>query len=374
MAINLTSKLNYKIEDQEERIKISEQVLSDSKKDLDKYFDDYFDVHPNSGKHGGALSSENGVCKQLDMMANYILYSPGAERVNPKNTEYNFYTEEKFNEQERKKANIDAIVNKINNHKNSYEDTSSTTTQAEVIDYLIRTGDNYKKEIQQEISKVDIKDPELKIVKEYQEYINASKKELDLLRKENKNKKKQYKLVRTMRKCKGDQIYCKDSIKGTIYFKNVLPDTTDIDYDQFDFFDAEHVLCLLKFEPRKLTTDLGILIYDLSQLLKHIKMSKQDKKILKMWRQDALTQFDIAKGLNITQQHVASTLNKIAIRVVNVFEVKYEDWYYLNLVKGRYKKCSCCGGIKLANERYFSINKNSKDNLHSICKLCRKIT
>ena len=102
-----------------------------------------------------------------------------------------------------------------------------------------------------------------------------------------------------------------------------------------------------------MTTDLGILIYDLSQLLKHIKMSKQDKKILKMWRQDALTQFDIAKGLNITQQHVASTLNKIAIRVVNVFEVKYEDWYYLNLVKGRYKKCSCCGGIKLANERYF---------------------
>ena len=61
---------------------------------------------------------ENGVCKQLDMMANYILYSPGAERVNPKNTEYNFYTEEKFPplmSKKGKKANIDAIVNKINN-------------------------------------------------------------------------------------------------------------------------------------------------------------------------------------------------------------------------------------------------------------------
>ena len=90
--------------------------------------------------------------------------------------------------------------------------------------------------------------------------------------------------------CKTDQIYCKDSIKGTIYFKHILPDTTDIDYDQFDFFDKEHIICLLKFETRKLTTDLGILIYDLNQLMKHIKISKQDKKILEYWRDDDLTQ------------------------------------------------------------------------------------
>jgi hypothetical protein len=39
--------------------------------------------------------------------------------------------------------------------------------------------------------------------------------------------------------------------------------------------------------------------------------------------------------------------------------------------KGTYKKCSRCGQIKLANNKYFSINKTSKDGFYSICKCCR---
>ena len=45
--------------------------------------------------------------------------------------------------------------------------------------------------------------------------------------------------------------------------------------------------------------------------------------------------------------------------------------YYLNEEKGNYKKCSRCGQIKLAHNKYFSKNKTSKDGFYSICKDCR---
>lgn len=47
------------------------------------------------------------------------------------------------------------------------------------------------------------------------------------------------------------------------------------------------------------------------------------------------------------------------------------DWHYLQVEKGKYKKCNRCGQIKLAHNRYFSKNKTSKDGWYSICKCCR---
>jgi hypothetical protein len=41
--------------------------------------------------------------------------------------------------------------------------------------------------------------------------------------------------------------------------------------------------------------------------------------------------------------------------------------------KGEYKRCSRCGQIKLANNKYFSINGTSKDGWYSICKECRSV-
>lgn len=46
-------------------------------------------------------------------------------------------------------------------------------------------------------------------------------------------------------------------------------------------------------------------------------------------------------------------------------------WYYTEKEKGKWKKCSRCGQIKLAHTRFFSINKTSKDGFYSICKCCR---
>lgn len=63
--------------------------------------------------------------------------------------------------------------------------------------------------------------------------------------------------------------------------------------------------------------------------------------------------------------------NKIPKIIADTAENLWLDWYFLNEEKGKYKKCNRCGKIKLANNKYFSKNKTSKDNFYSICKECR---
>lgn len=63
--------------------------------------------------------------------------------------------------------------------------------------------------------------------------------------------------------------------------------------------------------------------------------------------------------------------NKIPKIIASQAEDDTLDWYFLNVEKGKYKRCSRCGQIKLAHNKYFSKNKTSKDGFYSICKKCR---
>jgi hypothetical protein len=47
------------------------------------------------------------------------------------------------------------------------------------------------------------------------------------------------------------------------------------------------------------------------------------------------------------------------------------NWYFTHVKRGKWKRCSRCGEVKLAHNKYFSKNKTSKDGFYSICKACR---
>lgn len=49
----------------------------------------------------------------------------------------------------------------------------------------------------------------------------------------------------------------------------------------------------------------------------------------------------------------------------------YLVWYYTNVERGQWKRCSKCGQVKLAHSRFFSKNNTSKDGFYSVCKSCR---
>ena len=77
-------------------------------------------------------------------------------------------------------------------------------------------------------------------------------------------------------------------------------------------------------------------------------------------------------GIKHSVEYISSLWRKkIPSIIASQAEDEYLDWYYLNEEKGKYKKCSRCGQIKLAHNKYFSKNKTSKDGFYSICKACR---
>lgn len=63
---------------------------------------------------------------------------------------------------------------------------------------------------------------------------------------------------------------------------------------------------------------------------------------------------------------------KIPYLIASAAIDQYLDYYYREVEKGTYKKCSKCGAIKLANKKYFNLNSGAKDGLYSICKECRR--
>ena len=77
-------------------------------------------------------------------------------------------------------------------------------------------------------------------------------------------------------------------------------------------------------------------------------------------------------GIKHSVEYISSLWrNKIPKLIASAAEDEFLDWYYFNEEKGKYKRCSRCGEIKLAHNKYFSLNKTSKDGFYSICKKCR---
>lgn len=79
-------------------------------------------------------------------------------------------------------------------------------------------------------------------------------------------------------------------------------------------------------------------------------------------------EFDILHSV----EYISSLWRKKIPKIIaSAAEDEWLNWYYLNKEYGKYKKCSRCGEIKLAHNKYFSKNKTSKDTFYSICKKCR---
>ena len=145
---------------------------------------------------------------------------------------------------------------------------------------------------------------------------------------------------------------------------------------------CEAILCnysrLKQEADGKFEGDTWFLIYDFEKLCDialekyPLYMRLVECKIDGMQNIEIQAQLQLEFGIKHSVEYISSLWrNKIPKLIASAAEDQYLDWYYLNIAKGKYKKCSRCGQIKLAHNKYFSKNKTSKDGFYSICKNCR---
>jgi hypothetical protein len=341
------SQLDYSIEGVENRLKRIKEILQD-----DEFFVEYFDKWFKCNINSNDGTSENdSVCRLLEKMADYILY---ADR--------NSYERKKYKKKKIKEKEI--LVDNIEN-------------------YLQQKDKIEKKKKSNQWLK-----PKVKITNEdivLNPYIKQIQESIDKL-KEKINKcspDKYYKLSNLLKTLTTEQKIIKEIMRQPIGLQPNTHNFPHYNFDWFDFGNINHVSALLnlygalkeQFYDNE-DSDVHWLLDYLEYLIDKSNLKDYEKDIL-IWKIDGLTGQQISDnikekyGLDFSVNYISNEIRKrIPMSIVKAYEDDYEEWFYTFKAKGKYKKCSKCGKIYLAKEKYFGKHPNTKDGLQSICKNC----
>ena len=160
----------------------------------------------------------------------------------------------------------------------------------------------------------------------------------------------------------GSLIYSGITLLNPSVCSAILCNYSKLKEDSWDQFEGDVWYLIYDFEN---TCDKALKDYPLYQRLVECKI-------------DGMQNIDIQEtlqkefGIKHSVEYISSLWrNKIPNLIAATAEDDYLNWYYNQVEKGKFKRCSRCGKIKLAHNKYFSKNKTSKDGLYSICKCCR---
>lgn len=126
-------------------------------------------------------------------------------------------------------------------------------------------------------------------------------------------------------------------------------------------------------------TDSYYLMEDLDNLIENTLKNKYPMLYdILIYKIDGKSNKEIAEiiqrdyGEIHTAEYYSSVWRKRIPRLIaETARDQYLMWYYCNVERGSWKKCSRCGKIKLLNNVFFSKNSASKDGYYSMCKDCR---
>lgn len=209
---------------------------------------------------------------------------------------------------------------------------------------------------------------------------------------------------RTLIEMRKDQYLIKNAYRQPIVFTKItrglktsvpLPSDEWVEYDEkgnaairfsgVSFCDYKAVSEILQVFPAlkgrsegKFDSDAWALCLDFEPLVQRALADFPMYRRIIEYKMDKLQNVEIQQLL---QQEFAFThsieyisslwRNKIPKLIAQRAQDEWLEWYFTYVEKGKWKKCSRCGEVKLAHSRLFSINKTSKDGFYSICKKCR---
>lgn len=244
------------------------------------------------------------------------------------------------------------------------------------------------------ITEQDLKDiPELKALHD------------EILKIEEKGKnargKNAYILKKMLIEMRRDQYIIKDSYRKTTRARNAIKSASKMDLGEhvsidengdvvsdglINFYDEKNVSAILCNYSKlvedgwdKFNDDLKWMMMDFDNLIDNTLKDKYplyyDLVIYKIdGRQNAEIQELLYQtyGVKHSVEYISSLWrNKIPKLIVEEAKSEWLIWHFTFEEKGKWKRCSRCGQIKLAHNNFFSKNKTSRDGYYSICKACR---
>ena len=362
-------KFNYNLNTCEERINFVNEVLEMYKVDGVEFYNEYFDEVYDQDRKFGKIDivigkdksqyTESNIASALEMIANYIL----AVDEKDKGINYKIYTsEELFNRACREYNVINSVAKANGGLDMNYGENISEAFP------IFQLPKNFKKVKDLKVEKKDLeKYPPMKDYTDFYEYLKEESKRLwntKGLSKEDMVRRSKIKKI--LPEIKKDIIEVKKQLQMPIIWKAPLKDNGGADYDELDMFDKNVVKVLLQVHKQvDLQDDLSCILVDLDNLINNVEFTKRQYEVLELWR-NGLTIENISKELHVKENTVSITLNRAIDSIIKQYEKEYEEWYYLNIRKGTYKKCSKCGEVKLISQ--FSKNGN---RLRGNCKDCK---
>ena len=362
-------KFNYNLNTCEERIDFVNEVLEMYKVDGVEFYNEYFDEVYDQDRKFGKIDivigkdksqyTESNIASALEMIANYIL----AVDEKDKGINYKIYTSEELFNRACREYNVINSVAKANGGL----DMNYGENILEAFP-IFQLPTNFKKVKDLKVEKKDLeKYPPMKDYTDFYEYLKEESKRLwntKGLSKEDMTRRSKIKKI--LPEIKKDIIEVKKQLQMPIIWKAPLKDNGSADYDELDMFDKNVVKVLLQVHKQvDLQDDLSCILVDLDNLINNIKFTERQYEVLELWR-NGLTIENISKELHVKENTVSITLNRAIDSIIKQYEKEYEEWYYLNIRKGTYKKCSKCGEVKLISQ--FSKNGN---RLRGNCKDCK---
>lgn len=213
--------------------------------------------------------------------------------------------------------------------------------------------------------------------------------------------KKAFLLKKQAIEMRQDQYVIKNAYRKPIYCMNLIKSISKLNLDEeitvcengdvvstgfINLFNEKHISILLCNYSRlkedswsDFNSDLKWLMFDLDTVVDKALKDKfplyYDLVIYKIdgkQNQEIQALLYEKHGVKHSVEYISSLWrNKIPKLIAEQAQNDWLIWHYTQEERGQWKKCSRCGQIKLAHNRFFSKNKTSKDGFYSICKCCR---
>lgn len=349
--IQQTLKLDYKLKTCEERAELVAHIIENTPK-------------------------EQLTNRYLELLGDYIMGAISKEEKKEKL----YLTENRMITINRRETSWEGMVEKFENGEDG-------------IYNLIANDKNILFSPKISITEQDVEEvPGLKELREAMKQVEEASK--------NATGRKKYLLKKQLIEMRKDQYILKSSYKPTIYHnpsprsankielsgrryvdENGDPQSTEL----ISFFDPKHISAILcNYNALKLQVqgryqdDFFYLMEDFDALLQRA-LRPYPMYLDIVWlkidgKSNTEIQAEIEKlyGIKHSVQYISVLWrNKIPKLIAEKEQNDFLIWYYQNVKKGQWKKCSSCHQYKLASPRFFSRNGTAKDGFYCQCKECR---